>query len=132
MLTGRQITWMLYENFKLSETDGAMLEWDAIMNVKLKGDNLSAFLTDWENTILNINSCPEEQVLESVVRREITNSEQFKNAMALHEQDVNVRGVKRSYDALVKMVKVQIEATRLQRNRNQMEKNSNLQITKTV
>ena len=46
MLTGRQITWMLYEYFKISETDRALLEWAAFMNVELKGDNLGQFVSD--------------------------------------------------------------------------------------
>ena len=66
MLTGRQIAWMLYEHFKISETDGALLEWDAIMNVGLKGDNLGQFLSYWENTLLNISGMPEERILETV------------------------------------------------------------------
>ena len=65
MLTGRQITWMLYDYFKISDTDGAMLEWDAILHVELEGDNLTQFVSDWEITLLNIRGMPDEQVLES-------------------------------------------------------------------
>ena len=28
MIKGRQIAWMMYKHFKLSEVDGAMLEWE--------------------------------------------------------------------------------------------------------
>ena len=94
MLTGRQITWLLYDYFKISDTDGAMLEWDAIMQVELKADNLAQFESDWETTLLNINGMPEEKILESVFRKQLMKSEQLKNAMALHDQDVNIRGFK--------------------------------------
>ena len=45
---------MIYKHFKLSEEDGAMLEWDELLNVHLRGDNLQQFENDWKNTILNI------------------------------------------------------------------------------
>ena len=54
MLTGRQITLMLYDYFKISDTDDAMLEWDAILHVELKDDNLAQFVGDWEAALLNI------------------------------------------------------------------------------
>ncbi len=33
MLTGRQITWVLYEYFKVSEHEGALLHWDELFFV---------------------------------------------------------------------------------------------------
>ena len=51
ILIGRQITWMLCEYFKVSEHDGAMLDWDELLSVELKRDNLQQFLFDWESTL---------------------------------------------------------------------------------
>ena len=31
------------QTFKLSDEDGAMIEWDELVNVHLKGDNLQQF-----------------------------------------------------------------------------------------
>ena len=56
---------MIYKHFKLSDEDGAMLEWDELINVQLRGDNLQQFEDDWNNMILNIRSLPEEAFLES-------------------------------------------------------------------
>ena len=33
MIKGRQVLWMIYRHFKLSDEDGAMLEWDELVNV---------------------------------------------------------------------------------------------------
>ena len=54
MIKGRQVAWMTYKDFKLSEVDGAMLEWDELLSVDLRGDNLQQFEKDWNNTSLNI------------------------------------------------------------------------------
>ena len=40
MVSGRQITWMIYQHFKVSETNGAMLDRDEFLSVELKGDNV--------------------------------------------------------------------------------------------
>ena len=61
MLNGRQITLMFYEYFKVSKTDGAMLDWDELLSVELKGDNLQQFLSDWETILLNTNCLPDEK-----------------------------------------------------------------------
>ena len=47
-LTGRQIAWMIYDHFKLTDTDGAFLEFTDLLRVELKGDNLRAFDTLWD------------------------------------------------------------------------------------
>ena len=79
-ITGRQITWMLYDYFKVSTNDGVLLDWEAILRVLLKGDNLSQFLTDWETTLLNIQDCPPDTMLEGLLRTQLDQSEQLKNA----------------------------------------------------
>ena len=42
MIKGRQVTWMVYDHFKLSDIDGAMLNWEEIFRVELKipGDDV--------------------------------------------------------------------------------------------
>ncbi len=83
---------MIYKHFKLSDEDGAMIEWDELVNVHLKGDNLQQFQNDWNNMILNVRSLPEEGFLESLFRKQVEKSEQLKNVMALYQQDCTHRG----------------------------------------
>ena len=37
MIKGRQITWMVYQHFRLSDIDGAMNSWFDLLNVQLHG-----------------------------------------------------------------------------------------------
>ena len=71
LLTGRQITWVLYEYFKVSETDVALLDWDELPSIELEGDNLQQFLSDWESTLLSINDLPDAKFLETLFRRQL-------------------------------------------------------------
>ena len=61
MLTGRQIAWMIYEHFRLTDMDGAVLEFTDLLRVELKGDNLRAFDTSWDETLLAMAQMPEDQ-----------------------------------------------------------------------
>ena len=86
-ITRRQITWMLYDLFKVSENDGTLLDWDDI-----KGDNLTQVLTDWENTFLNISEIPSDSMLECLLRKQLEKSEQLKNAISLTGKHHSERG----------------------------------------
>ena len=44
-LTGKQVTWMIYEYFKVSDTDESVLDLNAILKVELKDDNVQSLST---------------------------------------------------------------------------------------
>ena len=109
---------MIYKYFKLSEEDGAMLEWDELLSVHLRGGNLQQFENDWNNTILNIRELPDEIFLETLYRKQLDKSEQLKNAMALYQQDITQRGEKQSYQKLKDILRYHLEKKLLDRNKN--------------
>ena len=45
MIKGRQVAWVIYKHFKLSDEDGAMLEWDEMLHVNLRGATYSSSRT---------------------------------------------------------------------------------------
>ena len=91
MINVRQVAWMLYQHFKISDHDSTMLDWDAIISVELKGDNLQQFLNDWEATLLDIAKVPDDEMLESLFRKQLNKSEQLKTTMQLYWQDYTQR-----------------------------------------
>ena len=66
MLKGRQITYLVYKKFRLSELDSAMLHWDELLRVELKNDGVQQFLTDWDITCLQIDTLPDGMFMESL------------------------------------------------------------------
>ena len=123
MIKWRQVAWIIYKHFKLSDEDGAMLEWDELINVHLRGDNLQQFENDWNNMILNVRSLHEEAFLESVFRKQLEKSEQLKSVMALYQQDYTQRGEKKSYQKLKDMLRVHLEKKLLDKNKNALSNN---------
>ena len=74
VLKGRQILWLLEEEFKLYESEGAGLEWEQILYVEMKNDNIEDFLNIWEATLaqLSLGTVPNAEVqLEALLQRQL-------------------------------------------------------------
>ena len=91
MLTGRQIAFKIFEHFKISEVEGALLDVRDLVALELKGDNLRAFDTAWDEILLAMKKEPEEEILESLYCKQLEKSLQLKNTMALYTQDCTQR-----------------------------------------
>ena len=93
----------MYNHFKISETEGTILEFEDLLHVELKGDNLMAFKNAWELVLAGLKTTPSEEIMESLVRRQLERSVQLRELMSLYNQDIVQRGDKRSYERLMKM-----------------------------
>ena len=60
--------------FTLSEVDGAMLEWEELLSVELKGDNLQQFENDWSAVCLVVRELPDDKFLETIYRKQLDKS----------------------------------------------------------
>ena len=68
---------MIQKHFRLSDADN-LFELIDLHNVRLHGDNLEKFRTDWEKVCLHMRCPPAEKELESALRRRLEESVQFK------------------------------------------------------
>ena len=58
-LKGRQILWYIHRHFKVSEADGALLDFDDLLHVQLHGDDLRSFMTR-TGLSLSLSSLPKK------------------------------------------------------------------------
>ena len=63
-LKRRQIVYMIYDGFKSSGTGEALLNYNNLMTVRLKSDNVQGFDTKWDETLHSMSKVPEEDILE--------------------------------------------------------------------
>ena len=63
--------------FILSEVDGAMLEWEELLSVELKGDNLQQFENDWSAVCLVVRELPDDKFIETIHRKQLDTSDQL-------------------------------------------------------
>ena len=121
MINGRQIAWMIYDHFKLTAQDGAILNFTDLQSVTLKGDNVAQFMNNWEMTLSGMNKIPTDDILESLFQSQIKKSKQLESAFALYEEGITHRGDDHSYERLMKMVNAHLAKRRLDANRNAMD-----------
>ena len=126
MVKGRQISFLVFDHFRLSDVDGAMLNWDEIIRVELKmpGDNIRQFLNDWDTTCTNINSIPDHEFMESMFRRQLEKSPSLKPVLALYYQGITQNQEPKSYKKLRFIVENHLEEILLRRNQAALASNS--------
>jgi hypothetical protein len=78
---GRQALRMIYDHYRISETEGSLLELQDLMKVSLKKDNLRSFLMDWEHVFTGMNPLPDVAVLETLFRMQIQNSSAMRDVL---------------------------------------------------
>ena len=59
-LKGRQVAWMIYDYFKVSDTDESVLDRNEVLNVELRNDNIESFHMRWDETIIAMMKLPDE------------------------------------------------------------------------
>ena len=60
-MTGRQITEMICDHFKISYTDGTVLDLSDHLRIELKNDSVQSFDTKWDETIIPMNKQPDDE-----------------------------------------------------------------------
>ena len=71
------------------------------MQLSLKGDNVRAFVNDWDYTLSGLKHVPSEDILESMFRKQTEGSHQMKETLALHNLGITQRGETASYQNLL-------------------------------
>ena len=124
MVKGRQITFMVYHKFRMSELDSAMLQWDALVSVELKNDNVQQFFEDWDQTILDIGNLPDAAFLESLFRKQLEKAPSLKQTLAFYYQDWTQNGIEKDYERLREIVENYLDENLLRKNQaNYQNKN---------
>ena len=70
-MKGRQALKMVYDHYKISETECSLLEFQDLLKVTMKNDNLRGFHADWEHVLNGMNPMPADTVLETLFRIQI-------------------------------------------------------------
>ena len=108
-LRGRQIAFKFYDYFRVTGAHGTVLDYDDLFSVTLHDDNIEEFDTTWDEVLLSMSKVPSDDILESLYKLRIRESDQLKTVRALYDMEIhqkismpNCRGfktmVKRSID----------------------------------
>ena len=82
-LRGRQIAYMIYDYFRVTGANDTVLDYTDLFSVGLRNDAVQEFDTRWDEILLSLTKIPPDDVLESLYKLRIRESDQLKNALEL-------------------------------------------------
>ena len=89
LLRGRQIAFMIYDHFRAIGAHDTVLDYADFFPVTLRGDNVQEFDTRWDEVLLSVSKIPSDDILESLYKLRIRESEQLKTVLELYEMDIH-------------------------------------------
>ena len=108
-LNGRQTAFLIYQHFKVSESEGFNIEFSDLLKIKLSNDSLSALYDEWSAALQGMSKLPDDASLESLLRDKLHNSQNFKECMTLYNKETMIDGKPRSHERLLALLRTQVE-----------------------
>ena len=108
-LRERQIGFMICDNFRVIGALDTVLDYTDLFSVTLHDDNIQEFETRWDEVLLSMSKIPSDEILESLYKVRIRESEQLKTVLDLYEMEIHQKISMPNYQRLKTMVKKSID-----------------------
>ena len=82
-LRGRQIAFMIYDYFRVTGAHDTVLDHADSFSVSLHDDSIQEFAKRWDEVLLSMSKIPSDDVLESLYKLRIHESDQLKTVLEL-------------------------------------------------
>ena len=105
LLRGRQIAFMIYVYFRVTGFHDAVLDYTDLFSVTLHDDNIQEFDTRWNEVLLSMSKIPSHDILESLYKLRIRESDQLKTVLELYDLENHQKISVPIYQKLKTMVK---------------------------
>ena len=80
-LKGRQLFFLIYQHLMTDNVDGALLEFQDLLNVQLRSNNLAMFLNDWDMTLSELAVRPDDAILENLFYHQVEKCNHFSTCL---------------------------------------------------
>ena len=108
-LRGRQIAFMIYDYFRVTGAHDTVLDYADVFSVTLRDDNVQEFDARWDEIQKSMTKIPTDDVLESLYKLRIRESDQLKTVFELYDMEVHQKISMPNYQKLKTMVKRSID-----------------------
>ena len=85
-LRGRQTAFMIYDYFRVTSARDTVLDYADLFSVTLRNDGVQEFDTRWDEILLSMTKVPSDDLLESLYKLRIRESEQLKTILEIHQK----------------------------------------------
>ena len=96
---------MIYDYFRVTGAHDTVLDYTDLFSITLRNDDGQEFDTRWDEILLSMTKIPPEDVLESLYKLRIRESDQLKNVLELYDMEIQQKMSRPDYQKLNTMVK---------------------------
>ena len=86
-LRGRQIAYLIYEYFRVTGANDSVENYADLFTVGLRNDDIQEFDSKWDEILLSMTQIPSDEILESLFKLRIRESEKLKTVLELYNGD---------------------------------------------
>ena len=122
-LRGRQIAYLICEYFRVTGANDSVENYADLFTVGLRNDDIQEFDSKWDGILLSMTKIPSDDILESLYKLRIRESQKLKTVLELYDLEIHQRKLGPDYHRLKTMVNRSIEQDL--RNRNFGARNGN-------
>ena len=108
-LRGRQIAYLIYEQFRVTGTDDSVENYTDLFTCVLRNDDLQEVDSKWDEVLLSMTKIPPDDILEGLYKLRIRESDKLKTVLELYDLDTHQKKLGPDYHRLKAMVKRSIE-----------------------
>ena len=106
---GSQIAFMIYDHFRVTGAHDTVLDYADLFSVAVRVDNIQEFDTRWDEVLLSSATIPSDDILESLYRLRIRESDQLKTVLELYDLEIHRKILFPKYQNFKTMVKESID-----------------------
>ena len=108
-LRGRQIAYLIYEYFRVTSANDSVENFAELFTIALRNDDIQEFNSKWDGILLSMTQIPIDDILESLYKLRIRESEKRKTVLELYDLEIHQKKLGPDYHRLKTMVKRSIE-----------------------
>ena len=108
-LRGRQIAYLMYEQFRVTGANGSVENYTDLFSIVLRNDDIQEFDSKWDGILLSMTKIPHDDILEGLYKLRIRESEKLKTVLELYDLETHQKKLGPDYHRLKAMVKRSIE-----------------------
>ena len=108
-LRGREIAYLIYDYFRVTGIHDSVENYADLFTISLRNDDIQEFDSKWDEILLSMTQIPSDDILESLYKLRIRESEKLKSVFELYNMEIHQKKAGPDYHRLKTMVKRSIE-----------------------